>query len=144
MNRRHFITLLGGAAAAWPLAASAQQAAKIATSGFLDATSRRQGQMVPVFVERLRELGWQEGRNLTVKVRWAEGRPERYAEIAEKGFLTVLHSTLTAGAIILSQLCSVCVLPSLPSRCAIVPTRLRSLFPLAPPCACAGGKRRAW
>jgi len=69
VRRREFITFISGAAAAWPLAAGAQQPAKIATSGFLDATSRRQGQMVPVFVERLRELGWQEGRNLTVKVR---------------------------------------------------------------------------
>jgi putative tryptophan/tyrosine transport system substrate-binding protein len=82
MKRREFITLLGGAAV-WPLAARGQQPTKTATIGFLDATSRStQGQIVPVFVERLRELGWQEGRNLTVRVRWAEGRPERYAEIA--------------------------------------------------------------
>jgi putative ABC transport system substrate-binding protein len=84
MRRREFITLLGGvAAAAWPVAAAAQQSIKTATIGFLDATSRStQGQIASVFVQRLRELGWHEGRNLTVNVRWAEGRRERYAEIA--------------------------------------------------------------
>jgi len=85
MKRRAFITLLGGvAAAAWPVAAAAaQQSIKTATIGFLDATSRStQGQIASVFVQRLRELGWHEGRNLTVNVRWAEGRRERYAEIA--------------------------------------------------------------
>jgi putative ABC transport system substrate-binding protein len=82
MRRREFITLLGGGTA-WPLAAGAQQPIKPVTIGFLDATSRStQGQIASVFVQRLRELGWHEGRNLTVNVRWAEGRRERYAEIA--------------------------------------------------------------
>jgi putative ABC transport system substrate-binding protein len=49
----------------------------------LDATSRlSQGQTASVFVRRLRELGWRDGQNLFVEVRWAEGRPERYVEIA--------------------------------------------------------------
>src|SRR5262245_32100093 len=83
LRRRDFVTLLGGAAAAWPVAAAAQQSIKTASIGFLDATSRStQGQIASVFVQRLRELGWHEGRNLTVNVRWAEGRRERYAEIA--------------------------------------------------------------
>jgi putative tryptophan/tyrosine transport system substrate-binding protein len=82
MRRRDFVTLFGGAAA-WPLSARAQQSTKVATIGFLEATSpSTQGQIASAFVERLRELGWYEGRNLTIKVRWAEGRPERYAEIA--------------------------------------------------------------
>jgi ABC-type uncharacterized transport system substrate-binding protein len=82
MRRRDFVTLFGGAAA-WPLSARAQQSTKVATIGFLEATSpSTQGQITSAFVERLRELGWYEGRNLTIKVRWAEGRPERYAEIA--------------------------------------------------------------
>jgi putative ABC transport system substrate-binding protein len=55
----------------------------VPTIGFLDATSRStQGQLASVFTQRLRELGWLDGRNITVEVRWAEGRPERYAEIA--------------------------------------------------------------
>jgi putative ABC transport system substrate-binding protein len=83
MRRRDFLTRLGSVVTAWPATAAAQQPSKTATIGFLDATSpSSQGQIASVFVQRLRELGWHEGRNLTVEVRWAEGRHERYAEIA--------------------------------------------------------------
>jgi len=84
MRRREFITLLGGTAA-WPVMARAQMPGKLPIIGFLDATSpSTQGQNVPVFVQRLRELGWSENRNLTIEVRWAEGRQDRYAEIADE------------------------------------------------------------
>ena len=82
MKRRDFITLIGGAAA-WPLAARAQQPAKLPTIGFLVAgTPSSHGQWVAAFVQRLRELGWIEGRNIAIEYRWAEGRTERFAEIA--------------------------------------------------------------
>src|SRR6516165_454654 len=82
MNRREFVTLLGSAAA-WPLAARAQQAAKVPTIGFLGATTPlAEGQRLAAFVQRLRQLGWMEGRNVSIEVRWAEGRSERFAEIA--------------------------------------------------------------
>ena len=83
MRRREFITLLGGAAATWPLAARAQQAGKLPTIGFLGAsTSAAASQWTAAFVQRLRELGWIEGRTVTIEYRWAEGRTERIAEIA--------------------------------------------------------------
>jgi putative ABC transport system substrate-binding protein len=83
MQRREFIALLGGAAAAWPLGAGAQQAGKLPTIGFLgSATAATQGEWVAAFVQRLRELGWIEGHNLAIEYRWAEGRSERFAEIA--------------------------------------------------------------
>jgi len=82
MNRRSFISLLGGAAAAWPLAARAQRPAKLLTIGFLGAnTASSQRPSTDAFVQRLRELGWVEGRNLAIEYRWAEGRSERSAEI---------------------------------------------------------------
>ena len=84
MKRRKFITLLGSAAAAWPLAANAQQSvAKLPTIGFLGAaTPSAWSQRVAAFVQRLRELGWTEGRTVVVEYRWAEGRSERFLEIA--------------------------------------------------------------
>ena len=65
MKRREFITLLGGAAAAWPLAARAQQPGKLPIIGLLvaDMPSARQ-QLVGAFVQRLRELGWIEDRTV--------------------------------------------------------------------------------
>src|SRR5258705_4998340 len=82
MKRRKFITLLGGAAA-WPLAARAQQPlGKVPTIGFLGANPSIESQRVAAFVQRLRELSWIDGRNLAIKYRWAEGRNERYAENA--------------------------------------------------------------
>src|SRR6476659_10362165 len=82
IRRRAFITLLGGAAA-WPLAARAQQVGKLPTIGFLGAsTPAGGGQLLAAFVQRLRELGWVDGRNVALEARWAEGRSERFAEIA--------------------------------------------------------------
>ena len=83
LRRRDFIALLGGVAAAWPLAAGAQQPAKAPVIGFLGAAIASAWRpWTAVFVQRLSELGWIEGRTVAVEYRWAEGRPERYAEIA--------------------------------------------------------------
>ena len=95
MNRREFVTLLGSAAA-WPLAARAQQAAKVPTIGFLGATTPlAEGQRLAAFVQRLRQLGWMEGRNVSIEVRWAEGRSERYAEIATEFVLLKVDLIVT-------------------------------------------------
>src|SRR5262245_30712423 len=83
MRRREFITLLGSAAAAWPLVARAQQPGKLPTIGFLGSTtSAAQSQLTAAFVQRLRELGWIEGRTVAIEYRWAEGRSQRFAEFA--------------------------------------------------------------
>ncbi len=82
LRRRQFVALLGGAAAAWPLAARAQQARNLPTIGFLGAsTASAQRQWTDAFVQRLRELGWIEGRNIAIEYRWLEGRTERAAEM---------------------------------------------------------------
>ena len=82
MRRRAFITLLGGAAATWPLATRAQQPGKVPAIGFLGANPSIESYRVAAFVQRLRELAWIDGRNLAIEYRWAEGRNERYAENA--------------------------------------------------------------
>jgi putative ABC transport system substrate-binding protein len=82
VKRRDFITLLGGVAAAWPLAARAQQPGKLPTIGFLGAEAAAWSAYITAFAERLRALGWIEGRTIAIEYRWSEGRPERVAEIA--------------------------------------------------------------
>jgi putative tryptophan/tyrosine transport system substrate-binding protein len=83
VKRREFITLLASAAAAWPLVARAQQPGKLPTIGFLGGgTPTGQRTWVAAFVQRLRELGWIEGRTVTIEYRWGEGRAERFTEIA--------------------------------------------------------------
>ena len=83
MKRREFISLLGGASVAWPLAARAQQAGKLPTIGFLaTGTATIYGQWITAFTQRLHELGWNEGRTIAIEYRFADGHSERNAEIA--------------------------------------------------------------
>ena len=82
MRRRAFIAGLGGAAA-WLIAARAQQSAKPPTIGFLGSgTLTAQGLWLAAFLQRLHELGWIEGRNLVIEYRWAEGSSDRAAQFA--------------------------------------------------------------
>jgi putative tryptophan/tyrosine transport system substrate-binding protein len=102
MQRREFITLVGGAAT-WPFTARAQQP-KVPTIGFLGATTpTAQSQWTAAFVQRLRELGWTEGRNVAIEYRWAEGRFDRSPEIIAdllrlKVDLIVTHATANVVA----------------------------------------------
>ena len=98
MKRRDFITLLGGATAAWPLVARAQQATKLPTIGYLGtATLATESQRMAAFVQRLRELGWIEGRTVVIDYRSAEGRTERYAEIAAEFVRLKVDVIVTVG-----------------------------------------------
>ena len=97
LKRREFISLLGGAAA-WPLVARAQQAGKLPTIGFLvSGTPSSHAQWVVALLQRLRELGWSEGRTVAIEVRWAEGRPERFAEIAAEFVRLKVDVIVAAG-----------------------------------------------
>jgi ABC-type uncharacterized transport system substrate-binding protein len=103
IGRREFITLLGGTAVACPLAARAQQPAKLPTIGYLGAaTLPSESQRMAAFVQRLRDLGWIEGRTVVIDYRWAEGRSERMAEIAAEFVrlkLDVILATATEPAL---------------------------------------------
>ncbi|MGA7183937.1 MAG: ABC transporter substrate-binding protein [Pseudolabrys sp.] len=97
MKRRDFVTLLGGTAAAWPLAAFAQQPAKPPTIGFLGADASAFAPWAAAFVAGLRDLGWIEGRTIVIEYRWSEGRPERYAEIAAEFVRLKVDVIVTVG-----------------------------------------------
>jgi putative tryptophan/tyrosine transport system substrate-binding protein len=97
MKRREFITLLGGAAVAWPLAARAQRQ-KVRTIGFLGgSTALLESQWTAAFAQRLRDLGWVEGRTATIDYRWAEGRSAKAAQIATEFAHAKVDVIVTGG-----------------------------------------------
>jgi ABC-type uncharacterized transport system substrate-binding protein len=97
MRRRAFMTLLGGAAA-WPLGARAQQRGKRPTIGYLGAASPAGwATWTAAFVQRLGELGWIEDRTVVIEYRWAEGRKERFAEIAAEFVQRQVDIIVTSG-----------------------------------------------
>ncbi len=98
IRRREFITLLGGAAAAWALAARAQQAGKLPTIGFLGADASAFAPWTAAFVARMRELGWIEGQTVAIEYRWSQGRTERYAEIAAEFVRRNVDAIVTVGS----------------------------------------------
>jgi ABC-type uncharacterized transport system substrate-binding protein len=101
MRRREFITLLGGAAAAWPLAARAQQPAKVPRIGFLFYGSHGPSPEIDAFRQGLRELGYIEGQNIAVEYRFASGRvghlPELAAELVRLKLDVIVTPTTPAS-----------------------------------------------
>jgi putative tryptophan/tyrosine transport system substrate-binding protein len=97
LRRREFITLLGGAAIARPLAAQAQQPGKLPTVGFLGTDASGWRPWTSAFVQRLHELGWIEGRTIAIEYRWSQGRQERVAEIAAEFVRLKIDVIVTNG-----------------------------------------------
>jgi putative tryptophan/tyrosine transport system substrate-binding protein len=111
VRRREFIGLLGGATA-WPLAALAQQPAKLPTIGFLGTTSSSAwSNWVAAFSQRLRELGWIEGRTIAIEYRWAEGRGERFAQIAAEFVRLKVDVIVTSGGAVVAAKQATSVIP---------------------------------
>ena len=97
MRRREFIALLGCAVGV-PIASSAEQLTKLPTIGFLGQSTRSAAsEWAAAFVERLRGLGWFEGRNIAIEYRWGEGRNERFAEIAAEFVRLKVDVIVTSG-----------------------------------------------
>src|SRR5215831_14712539 len=100
MKRREFITLLGGAAAAWPLAARAQQGERARRIGVLMnlAADDAEGQArMAAFLQRLQQLGWTEGGNVRIDYRWAAGDAGRFQRYAEE-LLALAQDVIFASA----------------------------------------------
>ena len=87
MRRREFITLLGGAAVAWPLAARAQQPERMRRIGILIAGAQRIQtcrSVLAAFRRRSKKLGWSEGRNVQIDIRFAAGKPDQEWALAKE------------------------------------------------------------
>src|SRR5262249_4732757 len=99
IRRRKFLATLGGTAIAMPLAVRAQQPGRLPTIGFLGSgTPATHGAWVAALVQRLRELGWIEGRTVGIEYRWGEGREERFAEVAAEFVRLKVDVIVSSGA----------------------------------------------
>ncbi len=97
MQRRELLTLLG-AAAMWPRVARAQQRERLPTIGFVGPlASSAMSLWTAAFVQRLRELGWIEGRTVAIEYRWGEGRSERFPEIMAEFVRLKVNVIVTGG-----------------------------------------------
>jgi putative tryptophan/tyrosine transport system substrate-binding protein len=100
------------AAAAWSLAARAQQPGKLPTIGLLGASTPSDwSHWVAAFVQRLGELGWIEGRTIAIDYRWAEGRSERYGEIASEFVQRKVDLIVTVGSAVAAAKQATSVIP---------------------------------
>jgi len=106
VNRRKLITLLGGAAAAWPLAARAQQGERIRKIGVLIGAAETTDQQasLAVFMQLLHQLGWTEDRNVQLEIRWGGGDPARVRRYAEELVALPAEVIMTNGALPLEAL----------------------------------------
>jgi putative ABC transport system substrate-binding protein len=103
VRRRDFITRLVGVAALRPLPVWAQQGTKLRTIGVLSvATPSAWSPLLAAFVEQLRNLGWIDGRTVAIEYRWAEGRSERFAELATELVHLQVDVIVTAGAAVVA------------------------------------------
>ena len=92
-----FIAALGGGAVGWPLAARAQQPPRLPTVGLLTPDASSWSAETAAFIGRLSQLGWIEGRTITIEYRWSEARPERVAEIAAEFARQKVDIIVTSG-----------------------------------------------
>ena len=111
IGRRNFIAAFCGAAATWPLAARAQQPARLPTIGLLTPDASSWSAETAAFIERLSQLGWIEGRTVAIEYRWSEGRPERVAEIAAEFVRQKVDVIVTYGGAVATLKQATAVIP---------------------------------
>jgi putative ABC transport system substrate-binding protein len=112
MRRRDFLIGIAASVSVWPLAALGQQTGRRLTIGFLGTTTPSSwSQWVVAFVQRLRELGWIEDRTIAIEYRWAEGRDERFAEIAAEFVRLKVDVIVTSGTALLAAKQATSIIP---------------------------------
>jgi putative ABC transport system substrate-binding protein len=107
MQRRDFLTLLGGAAAAWPLAASAQQPERVRRIGVLSALAEDDPESVTrraTFEQTLKALGWTNGNNLRVDYRWSGNDADRIRKLVAELIALAPDLIVTSGNIVLAPM----------------------------------------
>src|SRR4051812_6833408 len=115
-TRREFITLLSGAAAAWPLTARAQQSAYIARIACMIPGSREShGLFVAAFQQRLSQLGYVEGQHFVLDLQWAEGKVDRFPALARE--LALLTPDVVVAAVSAAALAAKQAMPTTPIVC---------------------------
>ena len=97
MRRRNFLGALGGAASAWLLQHARSKRSCRLSAGWGESTAAGQRLWVAAFMQRLGELGWTEGRNVSIEYRWAEGRNERFSELVDELLLRKADVIVTQG-----------------------------------------------
>jgi hypothetical protein len=98
MKLRQFLRIAGGAAAAWPLLARSSRPSGQSSACWPTSTAAAWRPWIPAFVQRLGELGWIEGRTVAIEARWAEGKTERFADIAAELARLNVDVIVTSGA----------------------------------------------
>jgi putative tryptophan/tyrosine transport system substrate-binding protein len=112
MRRRNFIAGLANIAIAWPIVARAQRPAKRPTIGFLGTnTPAAQERWTAAFVQRLRELGWIEDQTVAIEYRWAEGRTERFADLAAEFVRLKVDVIVTLGSAVTAAKQATSIIP---------------------------------
>ena len=150
MKRREFITLIGGVAVTWPLPAQAQQTQQKRRIGVLmsfaesDASARA---MFEGYRNALTQLGWTEGKNLQMEVRWAAGDPDKIQafsrELVElRPDAILVQGTISTGSVVREHEASLSCLSTLPTRSAVAMSRTSRAPAVTSPDSCWISLRR--